>query len=87
MRVAEGVLDLRHIQQGDEFTVRMNGEWEFYFSTFIYGTPGEISDSLHPDCYGRVPGYWNEYTVDGRQAAALWLRNIQGPYPASIGIP
>ena len=42
VRVAKGVLDLRHIQQGDEFTVRMNGEWEFYFSTFIYGTPGEI---------------------------------------------
>lgn len=64
-RVTGGVLDLRHIQQADEFTVRMNGDWEFYFSTFIYGTPGEITDTLHPDCYGKVPGYWNEYTVDG----------------------
>lgn len=66
-RVTEGVLDLRHIQQGDEFSVRMNGDWEFYFSTFIYGTPGEITDTLHPDCYGKVPGYWNEYIVDGRE--------------------
>ena len=83
VRVAEGVLDLRHIQQGDEFTLRMNGEWEFYFSTFIYGTPGEISDSLHPDCYGRVPGYWNEYTIDGRQLPRFGF----GTYRALILLP
>jgi hypothetical protein len=59
------VLDLRHIEQGDEFTVRMNGEWEFYFGTFINGIPGDISDTLTPDCYGRVPGYWSDYRVDG----------------------
>jgi signal transduction histidine kinase len=82
-RVTEGVLDLRHIQQGDEFTVRMNGEWEFYFSTFIYGTPGKISDTLHPDCYGRVPGYWNEYTVDGE----LLPQFGYGTYRALILLP
>ena len=83
VRVAEGVLDLRHIQQGDEFTVRMNGGWEFYFSTFIYGTPGEISDSLHPDCYGRVPGYWNEYAVDGKKLPRFGF----GTYRALILLP
>ncbi|NLE35372.1 MAG: hypothetical protein GX622_09735 [Bacteroidales bacterium] len=64
-RVEKGVLDLRHLEQGDDFSVRMNGEWEFWFGTFIYGSPGEITDTLVPDCYGRVPGYWSEYTVDG----------------------
>lgn len=83
VRVAEGMLDLRHIQQGDEFTVRMNGEWEFYFGTFIYGTSGEISDSLHPDCYGRVPGYWNEYTVDGIRLPRFGF----GTYRAVILLP
>lgn len=82
-RVTEGVLDLRYIQQGDEFTVRMNGEWEFYFSTFIYGTPGKISDTLHLDCYGRVPGYWNEYTVDGE----LLPQFGYGTYRAVILLP
>ncbi|MCA1741722.1 MAG: hypothetical protein LC630_04500 [Bacteroidales bacterium] len=82
-RVTEGVLDLRHIQQGDEFTVRMNGDWEFYFSTFIYGTPGEISYTLHPDCYGRVPGFWSEYTVEG----ALLPRFGYGTYRAMIMLP
>lgn len=83
VRVDHGVLDLRHIEQGDEFTVRMNGEWEFYFSTFIYGTPGEISDSLHPDCYGRVPGYWSEYTVEGRKLPRFGY----GTYRAVILLP
>ena len=82
-RVTGGVLDLRHIQQADEFTVRMNGDWEFYFSTFIYGTPGEITDTLHPDCYGRVPGYWNEYTVDGIRLPRFGY----GTYRAVILLP
>ena len=64
-RVEKGVLDLRHLEQGDDFSVRMNGEWEFWFGTFIYGSPGDISDTLVPDLYGKVPGYWSEYTLDG----------------------
>ncbi len=82
-RVTEGVLDLRHIQQGDDFTVRMNGEWEFYFSTFIYGTPGKIQDTLRPDCYGKVPGYWSEYTVNGEQLPQFGY----GTYRALILLP
>jgi signal transduction histidine kinase len=82
-RVEKGVLDLRHIQQGDNFTVRMNGDWEFFFGTFIYGTPGEISDSLSPDCYGRVPGYWSEYTVEGERLPRFGY----GTYRAMIMLP
>ncbi len=67
VRVEKGVLDLRHIEQGDDFSVRMNGEWEFYSGTFLHGIPGHICDTLTPDCYGRVPGYWSEYRVDGQR--------------------
>lgn len=66
-RVEHGVLDLRHIEQGDQFSVKMNGDWEFYFGTFIHGIPGRITDTLTPDCYGRVPGYWSDYRIDGRR--------------------
>lgn len=66
-RVEKGVLDLRELEQGDEFTVRMNGEWEFYSGTFLHGTPGQITDTLTPDCWARVPGYWNDYLVDGKR--------------------
>jgi signal transduction histidine kinase len=82
-RVEKGVLDLRYIQQGDEFSVRMNGEWEFYFGTFIYGTPGSITDTLHPDCYGKVPGYWSEYTVNGKSLPGFGF----GTYRALILLP
>ncbi|MDM8003155.1 MAG: sensor histidine kinase [Bacteroidota bacterium] len=82
-RVENGVLDLREIQQGDEFTVRMNGEWEFYSGTFIYGIPGDICDTLTPDCYGKVPGYWSEYTVDGKRLPRFGY----GTYRAVILLP
>lgn len=82
-RVENGVLDLRDIQQGDDFSVKMNGEWEFYFGTFIYGIPGKICDTLTPNCYGKVPGYWNEYIVDGKK-----LPNFgYGTYRAIILLP
>ncbi len=82
-RVENGVLDIREIQQGDEFTVRMNGDWEFYFGTFIYGIPGDILDTLTPDCYGKVPGYWSEYTVDGKRLPRFGY----GTYRALILLP
>jgi len=82
-RVEKGVLDLREIQQGDEFSVRMNGEWEFYFGKFIHGTPGNICDTLTPDCYARVPGYWTDYTVDGRKLPRFGF----GTYRSLILLP
>jgi hypothetical protein len=83
VRVEKGVFDLRHLQQGDDFTVRMNGEWEFYFSKFLYGEPGQISDTLTPDCYGTVPGYWSEYSVGGKKLPRFGY----GTYRAIILLP
>jgi len=83
VRVEKGVLDLRHIQQGDEFTLKMNGEWEFYFNKFLYGEPGNISDTLTPDCYGTVPGYWTEYSVGGQRLPRFGY----GTYRAVILLP
>ncbi|HOT16416.1 MAG TPA: sensor histidine kinase [Bacteroidales bacterium] len=82
-RVGKGVLDLSEIEQGDEFAVRLNGEWEFYFGTFIYGTPGTVCDTLIPDCYAKVPGYWSDYTVDGRKLPRFGY----GTYRALIVLP
>ena len=83
VKVDKGVLDLRKIQQGDEFTLRMNGEWEFYFSQFLYGKPGRITDTLTPDCYGTVPGYWSEYSVGGKKLPRFGY----GTYRAVILLP
>jgi len=81
--VEKGVLDLSEIEQGDEFFVRLNGEWEFYFGTFIYGTPGAVCDTLIPDCYVRVPGFWYNSTIDGRKLP----RQGYGTYRALILLP
>jgi signal transduction histidine kinase len=82
-RVERGVLDLRHIEQGDQFSVKMNGEWEFYYGTFIHGIPGHINDTLMPVCYGRVPGYWSDYRVDGQHLPRFGY----GTYRALILLP
>mgnify|MGYP001119428969 FL=1 len=58
--VSKGVLDLRHIEQGDEFSVKMNGEWEFYFNKFLASSPSRGSDSLKPDCYSTEPDFWSD---------------------------
>ena len=65
--VSKGVLDLRHIEQGDEFSIKMNGEWEFYFNKFLTSSPSRSSDSLKPDCYGSVPAFWSDYRIDGKK--------------------
>jgi len=83
VRVEKGVLDLRHIQQGDEFTLKMNGEWEFYFNKFLYGEPGHPRDTLTPDCYGTVPRYWSEYSVGGKRLPRFGY----GTYRAVILLP
>ena len=43
----------------------------------------KFTDTLHPDCYGRVPGYWNEYTVDGKKLPRFGY----GTYRAVILLP
>ncbi|MCU0379212.1 MAG: HAMP domain-containing histidine kinase [Bacteroidales bacterium] len=65
--VVKGVLDLRHIEQGDEFSVKMNGEWEFYFNKFLSTSQPGDGDSLKPDCYGSVPAYWSDYRIGGQK--------------------
>ncbi len=83
LKVEKGVFDLRHIQQGDGFTLKMNGEWEFYFNTFLFGDPGNIIDTVLPEHYGTVPGYWSSYLVDGKKLPRFGF----GTYRAVIFLP
>jgi signal transduction histidine kinase len=55
-----GVLDLRGLDRGQKFIVKLNGEWEFYWKKMLH--PHDFqSSSLKPDCYGKVPSYWTDY--------------------------
>jgi len=57
-KVKKGVLDLREIRDIHSFSLRMNGEWEFYYNRFVQ--PGDSAGSLIPDCYSKVPSYWTD---------------------------
>ncbi len=59
----KGVFDLRHIDNPDNFIVRLNGEWEFYWNKLL--TPEDFQKkSYKPDYYGKVPSYWVDYPED-----------------------
>ena len=67
VKVEKGVLDLRHIEQGKDFSIKMNGEWEFYFERFLEPGARDLDSTCQPDCYGIVPAYWTEYNTTGKR--------------------
>jgi hypothetical protein len=59
----KGILDLRKIDNSDHFTVKLNGEWEFYWKKML--RPNDfISGNEKPDFYGNVPSYWTNYDIN-----------------------
>lgn len=56
-----GILDLREISSSDEFIVRLNGEWEFYWSKRLHPYDFTLGTKPLPDLYGKVPAYWTDY--------------------------
>jgi len=59
--VAEkGVIDLRQFESKDHFTLKLNGEWEFYWNKMLRPLDFK-NNSVRPDYYGKVPSYWTDY--------------------------
>jgi hypothetical protein len=59
-RAVKGVFDLREIVNRDQFIVKLNGEWEFYWGKLLYPLDFKTG-SVKPDYYGKVPSYWTDY--------------------------
>lgn len=61
----KGDLDLSNRDFQRSGRVKLNGEWEFYWSHFIepgaFDTPGALSSRR----WVQVPNYWNDYETDG----------------------
>jgi signal transduction histidine kinase len=56
----KGVMDLRDISNPENFIVRLNGEWEFYWKKMVH--PHDFATgAFQPDYYGKVPSYWTDY--------------------------
>lgn len=59
-QAVNGVLDLRQIEKNRNFSVNLNGEWEFYWKKMYH--PGDFRNrTIKPVFYGHVPAYWTDY--------------------------
>lgn len=59
----KGIFDLREIKNPDHFSVKLNGEWEFYWNKML--RPADFAAGAYkPDFYGKVPSYWTNYPQD-----------------------
>lgn len=56
----KGIIDLRE-SVGNKFIVKLNGEWEFYWSRMLGPKDFQSDNPPVPDIYGQVPSYWTSY--------------------------
>jgi signal transduction histidine kinase len=61
----KGVIDLRKIENEEKFTVKLNGEWDFYWDKLLHPGDFVLPERYKPDLYGKVPSYWTEYKSPG----------------------
>jgi len=93
-RAVKGVIDLTGFSESDQFSVKLNGEWEFFWNKIIRPLDFE-SKTITPDIYGTVPSYWSDYQEsvvgDGRNGFATYrLKVILPPgfrKPLGVDIP
>ena len=59
-----GILDLRNYELNEHSYIKLNGEWEFYWESFV--SPDEFKSPTppKPTLYGEVPAYWTDYSDD-----------------------
>jgi signal transduction histidine kinase len=59
-KAVKGVIDLQEISNPEQFVVKLNGEWEFYWEKLL--RPGDFSTgAVKPLYFGSVPSYWTDY--------------------------
>jgi signal transduction histidine kinase len=64
-----GVIDLRKTAN-DNFTVRLSGEWEFYWKKLL--KPDDFRNyNIEPDLFGIVPSYWTSYRAESVKTTSM----------------
>ncbi len=64
-----GVIDLRQTAN-DNFTVKLNGEWEFYWKKLL--KPDDfLRNDIKPDFFGIVPSYWTSYPAESVETTSM----------------
>ncbi len=67
-RAVNGVIDLRNWDFEKDGPVQLDGDWHFYWKELL--TAEDLKNRPEPGGIISVPGKWDDYTVDGRQAGA-----------------
>jgi signal transduction histidine kinase len=57
----KGILDLRNYEFNDQMYIKLDGEWEFYWQTFIEPSTFSLNRAPEPELFVSVPGYWKGY--------------------------
>lgn len=65
--IEKGVLDLSTWDLNSGKTIKLEGEWEFYWNQFINSEDFKNQSGENQPHYGKVPGTWNNFTVDGEK--------------------
>ncbi len=78
-KAVKGVIDLTGFSGSDQFAVKLNGEWEFYWNKMLRPLDFE-NRNRRPDYYGNVPSYWTDYpediVSDGRTGYATYRLKV-----------
>jgi len=59
-KAIKGVIDLRDIDDPENFNINLNGDWEFYWHKMLRPHDFETG-RIKPDYYGKIPSYWTDY--------------------------
>lgn len=59
-----GIIDLNEYAGEAGFTIKLNGQWEFYWSKMLRPYDFMGAKKPWPDYFGKVPGYWTDYPSD-----------------------
>jgi len=66
IEVNKGVIDLRNYNFSENGSLKLNGEWEFYWNQLL--TTEELQDSIADKfCYVHEPVYWNDFDFYGEK--------------------
>jgi signal transduction histidine kinase len=60
----KGILDLRNYEFDEQWYMKLDGEWEFYWESFIDPDAFAQDQPPEPDLFVNVPGYWKDYRHD-----------------------
>jgi len=66
-KASNGVLDLRKYDFQAGGILKLNGDWEFYWSALL--SPSDLESGLGTMSGYISPRFWNGYPVDGRNSS------------------